>query len=179
VDAVADGLKWLEGKVEGFHVEDLAQNEAFVSTVLDASQAAIRNHQQEKLEALWNAVLNVAIGRAPDEDVQLMFVNLVDSLTPWHVRILRFFQNPALNVEYDLIKFNGGAPAQLLEMFYPDLPDLQGRKDFYELAVRDLHSSGLFSSDSLQGMTSGPGMFAKRTTELGDQFLSFITSPVR
>jgi hypothetical protein len=62
MDEVAEGLKQLEGKVEGFKIENLKENEQFVSTVLAATQAAIRTHQQEKREALRNAVLNVAVG---------------------------------------------------------------------------------------------------------------------
>jgi hypothetical protein len=57
-------------------------------------------------------------------------------------------------------------------------PELQKRRDFYNLIVRDLHARGLFSSDTVQTMTTGGGMFASRTTRLGDQFLGFIKSPV-
>lgn len=175
---VADGLKALEQRFEGFRVEDLAGNEAFVSAVLHASQAAIRNHQQEKLEALRNAVLNVAIGKAPEEDVQLMFLNLIDSLTPWHLRILRFFQDPAgfgrtkgLNPDTWMM----GGPSTLLERYYPEL---SGQRDFYDLVVSDLHARGLFTIPDLHTTMTGHGIFAKRTTGLGDAFLNFITSPV-
>jgi hypothetical protein len=55
---------------------------------MHATQAAIRNHQKEKLEALRNAVLNSAEKNALDEDIKLMFVSLIDTFTPWHLRIL-------------------------------------------------------------------------------------------
>jgi hypothetical protein len=175
--SVADRLKGLEEKVNGFRIEDLSKNEAFISTLTHASQAAIRSHQQEKLDALRNAVLNVAVGASPDENVQLMFINLVDSLTPLHLRILRFFQNPAephmQNVSPMRVHMMG-TPAQVLERAQPDL---QGHRDLYELVVRDLHARGLFSSNSLTGMVTGQGMYEKRTTDLGDQFIRFITSP--
>src|SRR5271154_2200053 len=38
--------------------EKLSENEAFVSTAIHASQIALRTHQQEKLDALRNAVIN-------------------------------------------------------------------------------------------------------------------------
>lgn len=178
MNAVAEGLKTLEEKVEGFHVEDLVNNDAFVSTILHASQAAIRNHQQEKLEALRNAVLNVAIGTAPNEDVQLIFLNLIDSLTPWHLRILRFFQAPEQHGRAKRLTPDSwmmGAPSTVVEQYFPEL---KGRRDFYDLVVSDIHARGLFSIPDLHTTMSPQGMFTKRTTALGDEFLQFVTSPV-
>lgn len=176
--SVADRLKGLEEKVKGFRIEDLSKNEAFLSTLTHASQAAIRSHQQEKLDALRNAVLNVAIGSSPDENVQLMFVNLVDSLTPLHLRILRFFQSPAEPQSQNVSPMRVhmmGSPAQVLERAHPEL---KGHQDLYELVVRDLYAGGLFSSNSLTGMVTGQGMYEKRTSNLGDEFIRFISSPV-
>jgi hypothetical protein len=61
---------------------------------MHATQVALRNHHTEKREALCNAVLNVASGNAPQDNIQLMFLDFIDTLTPWHLRILHFFQNP-------------------------------------------------------------------------------------
>lgn len=54
-------LQELEGKIAGFKFDDLAKNKQFVSATLQATQAALRTHQQEKLEALKNAVTNVRL----------------------------------------------------------------------------------------------------------------------
>jgi hypothetical protein len=72
---LAESLAALQEKVAGFSAESLAQNEAFVSAALQASRAAIQTHHSEKREALRNALLNIAIGRAPDEDQQAMFLS--------------------------------------------------------------------------------------------------------
>ena len=50
IESIGSGLKELAEKVEGFKLEELSQNETFITTVIHASQAAIRNHQKEKLE---------------------------------------------------------------------------------------------------------------------------------
>ena len=165
-------------KEKGLDVGELSKNEAFISTVLHASQAALRTHHQEKLEALKNAVVNVAVGNAPNEDIQMMFINLVDSLTPWHIKILRFFQNPVELGRTKGIRPDGmymGSPSQILEQYYPEL---RGQREFYDLVVRDLHARGLFSLDSLHTMMTANGTFTKRTTSLGDEFLDFISSPL-
>ena len=69
-------LRDLEGRVDGFRFDDLEKNEQFVSATLQATQAALKTHQVEKLEALRNAVLNVAVGSAPSEDLQFVFLSL-------------------------------------------------------------------------------------------------------
>jgi len=122
--------------------------------------------------------LNVAIGNAPDDDIQLMFVNLIDAMTPWHIRILKFFQDPEglgrqKGMTPDAIRM--GAPATLLERFYPDLG---GQREFYDLIIKELYSGGLFSLDSLHTTMTAQGMFERRTTRLGDAFFSFVTSPI-
>ena len=91
---IARRLRELEGRVDGFRFEDLGNNEQFVSAMVQATQSAIKTHTKEKLEALRNAVLNIALGNAPADDLQSIFLNLVDSFTPVHLQLLRFFQHP-------------------------------------------------------------------------------------
>jgi hypothetical protein len=70
---VAEGLRGLEKTVEGFRIEKLRDNERFISAVMNASQAAIQDHQREKRDALGNAVLNVTRGSGFAEDVEAIF----------------------------------------------------------------------------------------------------------
>src|ERR1700746_1500548 len=53
-------------KVEDFTPEALAKNDAFISAFAQATQAALKTHQPEKIDALRNAVLNVALGYEPN-----------------------------------------------------------------------------------------------------------------
>ncbi len=84
-----------EGRVDGFRFDDLGQNQQFVSAALTATQAALRTHQQEKLDALKNAVVNVALGREPEADRQQQFLALVDRFAAAHFILLQFFKDPA------------------------------------------------------------------------------------
>src|SRR5437868_3543474 len=52
---LADRIYALENE-NRLKLEDLATNEQFISTIMNATAAAVRNHQQEKIEALQNAV---------------------------------------------------------------------------------------------------------------------------
>ena len=49
---------------------DLQENEKFFTTLVHASNTAIRNHEEEKLNALRNAVLNSALPGAPSDTMQ-------------------------------------------------------------------------------------------------------------
>lgn len=175
--AVAHGLLELEEKQKCV-IDDLASNDVFIDTVLAASQAAIRNSQEEKREALKNAVLNAALPNPPDESRQQMFVGWVETLTVWHLRILRFFADPARwfqeqgkqAPQYTI----AGSLSQLLTTAYPEL---QKERGLYDQIGKDLYNRGLIGTDGFHTVMSGGGVYAKRATELGEQFLNFITEP--
>lgn len=169
-------LKQLEEKVEGFRIENLAQNEVFVSTLFSATQVAMRTHQAEKLAALRNAVINSAIRPSFDENLQLMFLNLVDRYTRWHLIILHFLDDPREYGKRNSISYPSwsmGGTASVLEFA---IPELKGRRKFYDQIVKELYSDGLLNSDTFLHTTmTDQGMFASRTTEMGKQFLEFIS----
>src|SRR5262249_18333093 len=113
LNGLARGLRQLEEKVAGFGVEKLKDDPAFVSEVVEASQAAVRTHDEEKLDALRNAVLNIAASTAPEENLQPMLIALCDTLTPWHLRVLRFLDDPPSHLRDGVP--GAGALATLLE----------------------------------------------------------------
>jgi hypothetical protein len=174
LNSLAEELERLQKEVGGFSYEEIAKNEAFISSVLQASQSALRTNQEEKLKALRNAVLNSLKPNSPDEDQQSMFMFYIDTLTPWHLRILSFFKNPREwgkknNTEYP--DWSAGGPSTVLEHTFSEL---RGKREFYDQIVKDLYSRGLMSIDQLHTTMTKNGMFANRTTELGSKFINFI-----
>jgi len=178
IESIGNGLKEIAEKVEGFKIEELSNNKTFITTVTHASQAAIRNHQKEKLEALRNAVLNAALPNAPEEDLQLMFLAYVDSHTTWHLAILKFLDNPKEWGEKHGITYpnwgGGGANAALEHAF----SDLRGKRELYDVFIRDLHSRGLINTENLHVSGTGESILTSRTSTMGKQFLNFISSPL-
>lgn len=177
MEFVALGLRELEQKQKCV-IDDLASNDVFIDTMMAASQAAIRNSQQEKREAFKNAVLNAALPNPPDESRQQMFVDLIDSLTVWHLRILRFFLNPACVFQEQgkpLPQYTiAGSLSQLLTTAYPELKD---ERSLYDQIGKDLYNRGLLGNDGFHTIMSGSSVYEKRTTELGERFLRFISEP--
>jgi hypothetical protein len=168
-------LKILEGTVEGFKIESLATNEIFISVLFQATSVAMRAHQKEKIEALTNAVANSAYNPSIDENLQLIFLNLIDRYIPWHLVLLQFLDNPLLYGENHGIKYPNwsmGGPATVVEYTFDDL---KGKRNFYDQIVKELYSNGLIDSDTFLHTTmTDQGMFSSRTTEMGKQFLRFI-----
>lgn len=177
MEDVAEAIRNLEaaGKTVA---EDLASNPAFIDTMMQASQAAVRTSQQEKRKALRNAVVNSALPDAPDETRQQIFINFVDTLTAWHLRILRLFADPrawyaSVNRQPPQWHITGSL-SQLLTDAYPEL---RNEDRLCEKMWKDLYEAGLLNSSGFKTMMSGSGPLEPRATELGNQLLKFIAEP--
>jgi hypothetical protein len=174
IESIAEGLVELHNKVDSFDIDALSENESFITTVTYATIIALRNHKEMKIKALRNAVLNSAVGNAPDDDLQLMFLNFIDAFTPWHLRILMFYNDPKAWGEKNNINYPnwtlGGASSVLEHTF----PELKGKREFYDQIVKDLHNRGLTTTSELHITTSRNGMFQSLTTNMGKDFLDFI-----
>lgn len=164
------GERLAELEQRGVDIQQLSENEEFVSAVLQASQLAVRTHRQEKREALRNALFNIAFGKAPEESVQQIFLDCIDSFSELHIQLLRFFQQPPASVNLMM-----GALSSVIEQ---GMPKLRGKEQIYGPVWNDLAARSLVSNVGLHVMMTGHGLAEKRTTPLGDAFLEFISEPV-
>lgn len=158
-------------------LEALREDDAFLDSVLHATQVALRNSASEKRKALRNAVLNVALDRGPDDALREMFIAWIDEMTVWHLRILDLFRNPPGWFEAqgrDFPEVYQGALSTVLVEAYPVLQD---RKSFYDQVWEELRSRGLVNTNSLHALMSQMGISAGRVTPLGEAFLKFIQEP--
>ena len=175
---LAEDFDALQRKINGFTVESLAANPEFVSATLKASQAALKTHRREKLDALRNAVVNVAAGKAPNEDKQAIFLNLVDQFTPLHLRFLQFQQQAGkhltayLKAHPGMLSPHGGPP--IFAVVQSHFPELTAEPRRIHSIFRDLHATGL---SGVEGAMQAPPKWERWTTHLGDEFLRFITAP--
>lgn len=160
LEDLARRLHELEGRVTGFHFDQLAENEQFLSATLQATQAATRTYQEEKLEALRNAVLNIAVSKAPAGDLQLVFLHLVDSFTPTHLQVLSHFAG----------RDRPGADRFRRERDLTDqvVCELRDRG-----MLRDTRPYAARGRDDAEALVS----YNWEVTNLGRQFLEFIKSP--
>ena len=142
------------------------------------SQIAIRNHKKEKIEALRNALFNCVKPNAPDEDKKMIFLRLIDDLTPWHLRLLGLLNGPERWMRDHSVNNPGWSLGGFSSVIEHCLPDLRGASDFYGQLIRDLQAGGLIHQGSFLNVTmSGGAMLESRTTDMGKEFISFISRP--
>jgi len=193
-------LNDLSQRVGGLTPEALAKDDAFVSAWFQATQAALRTHQKEKLDALRNAVLNAALGKDAQTNRQAQFLSLVDRFTAAHLTLLRFFRDPAGHFEsrkmavpqvpagndylaYQLVCT--AMPELIQQLRSPSENRTAASFQMIELLFDDLVSSRLISLNRLNEtwmvprFTGQPTPFPVNpvTTHLGDDFLAFIAEP--
>lgn len=159
-------------------LDSLRDNERFITTFIQASQIAARNHNSEKLSALRNAVLNSSVPPSYPESLQIHFLHLVDRFTEWHLRILKIFSDGDWLNEAKFGAFGNGRSAteRVIKYYYPDLND----KDLLiDLVFEDLQATRLIHTE-----WNGPGPMALQRaasvpsiTSMGRDFLSFIQEP--
>lgn len=163
------GEKLLSLEQSGLNLADLQSNDQFITAVMQASTAAFRTHKAEKLDALRNAVINIATGHGPEETIQHLFLSFVDEFSEMHLRMLAFANSPRPPAG-----LGAGGLDHVLEY---NIPTLRGQRALFDQLWKDLYLRGLINSESLHVMMTGSGLGQSRTTELGKAFLSFISEP--
>lgn len=160
-------------------LEQLQKDDRFVDTVMQATQVALRTSQTEKREALRNAIVNSALPHSPDESERQMFIHLIDQFTPWHLKLLDFFDDPPKWFDrHGRKQPNYGITSALSTVIEEAYPELKPRQPFYEQVCDELDASGLCKiSKSLKTMMSADGWKSSRTSERGKAFLRFIQDP--
>ncbi|HKI00093.1 MAG TPA: hypothetical protein VJ999_13380 [Candidatus Sulfotelmatobacter sp.] len=162
LEELAASINQLQEREKGFKIEELGKSEVFVSAVLQASQIALRTHEAEKLEALRNALLHIAITKPLKEDFQIFYLNLIDTFTVTHIEILRVFDKPDAH------------PQRRVE--------LSNRRIITDPFVMDLNNRGLIKDSrplAARGRESDTALVSYEwsLSDLGRGFLAFISKP--
>lgn len=169
----------LEQCVADLAPEKLSQNEIFVTVALQATQIALRNHHEEKLSALRGAVFHSALPNEVDEQLQLMFLQFVDELTPTHLAMLALFDGPVQWMQQHQIQYPGWGMGSVSAVIEHCFPALRGKREVYEQVVRDLQVRGLIHQGQFLNITmTGNGMVESRTTDIGRAFIAYVSEDV-
>jgi hypothetical protein len=169
IESRAARLQSVEERIPGL-LASLPDREEWVTAAAHAAQVVTRTHQQEKLEALRNAVVNVATGAAPEVDRQMMFLAWIDSFTPTHLLVLRI-----------AAEGEGRTHASPPSQFSTVRAELADDRGFSDAIVSDLTTRGLLADarpyaarnrESHSPLVS----LSWRVTPLGREFLRFIAA---
>lgn len=177
-------FKELEDKVDSFSIEELAKNEDFNSTILQATQIALRTNQKEKLQILRNAVLNAGLPNSPSGDLQSLFIQFIESFTVWHIQYLACLYNPEEWFKKIGKEMSELPPrytySMLLGLALPStIPVYEGDLDLIGAILSDLQTKALID----------PGIHEKQAvhkihnymspvTNIGQMLIEFVMSPL-
>lgn len=156
-----------EGRVT---YEELQNDNTFIDISIKATEIALKTHQEEKLEALRNALINSTLNN-PSIDISLkqIFLNYIDIFTIWHIKLLKLFNNPKKYEEG--FQYETTWHKTVIEHAFPEL---RGKEKFYITICKDLYLKDLITLDSLTVTMTKQGLFERRISQLGLDFLLFI-----
>jgi hypothetical protein len=156
----------------------LEEDESFISFLYQITDLALKNHQQEKLVALRNALVSAADPKRVSDDLVFQFIRYIDELSVTHLQILT-----------GLDKWAGAMrTTDKLEHVYFRLQRLAGislDRAMFRLFIQDLDTKLLirtgdiddlpeFSSKVSHLLLEGSDKRALEVTQLGKMFISFV-----
>lgn len=144
--------------------DSLGDNETFTTALLRATELASKTNGK-KVEYLANAVKYFAENET-DEDTLIIMLNCIDKYTLSHVLILKYLENPS--VYSNNKNYISGGIFTYFEDHYPKF-----NKQLRDIILKELYRDGMINIDSDATM-SRSGMEAKRTTDLGDLFITIF-----
>jgi hypothetical protein len=165
-------------KTKSVRIEDLQENEKFISVLTGATIVAIKTHNQQKKEMLKNAVVNSVTNTSINDDFAALFVRYIDELTISHISLLEKMHSSANELQ-KIEKF---------EELYESLVSTKENKDTFKFLCEDLIlrglvriSQGILNPNDLyetdgetfekEGEDNRPKV---KITELGNEFLKFV-----
>ena len=175
-DAVAEAITDLEERMdEPLDLNALAEDPDFLDTLVAATRAAQGTSREEKLRALKNAVANSLLPSAPDDDLRLRFIRIVDEMTPAHMLVLRFLDDPRgwydEHSEIQAPNIMAGGKSSIIDPAFPTF-----HKEHMTRLLGDLSRWELASANYNTVMTA-EGVWASSTSDLGKRLLAYINTP--
>lgn len=170
-------------------LQRIKNNENTISAIMYASPLAIKTTNTEKLEALRNIIINTIICKNYEEYKIQMFLSFIDSFTEWHIRLLEYFSNPknTANKYIENYKLSKSQRIHSMQPFWDIYPNMFNEKPYLAIILDDLYSKNLLMVNKkvLTQMYNLKDNFFKigypynkETTNLGDEFLKFISTPL-
>ena len=175
-ERVAEDLSELQDQID----ESLMLTDEFAYVFEKCFRGAAENYQAEKLDSFRGILVNSALGNASSESEKEYFLNLVNTLSALHIKILKFVARP------DEYLVQNGIPQEEItggfSNFFPiAIPSVN--IEVIKSAFGELYQYGFINTDKtvFTLMTSGQGLellgHGGRVTDFGHQFIDFCSSP--
>ncbi|WP_340153452.1 hypothetical protein [uncultured Marivirga sp.] len=180
MEAVVHELEKLQKEKQGFDLQNLKDNEEFVSFLIETSQIAVKNHQEEKIRRLKNSIGNY-FRYDIEYDKKFSYLRIIDELSVQHIKILMFIKNR----QSHLLNMKGFD--DLYKYFCEHSVSID--KHFFRKCFRDLENLSLISINNYFNefnITKNSGFIDQKQLELnpiillefGSEFISFINDKI-
>jgi hypothetical protein len=156
---------------DGCRVENIVQDEAFISASIQVARIVVGTHQREKLDYLRNALLNIAVGKGVGEVKQQIFLNAIEVFTPAHVKTLNLIWR-SLNPGWDQhsVPLPLRTYSRAIELL---VPEIKGQPAIVSAVLADLRNRGFTTLSSADIQFPQGGLVTNLTAE----FLNFVLNP--
>lgn len=161
-------------------IDELSSNDFYVTIAQKTTALALQAHSKQRREQFANMLANSFDGGIGiTEDKQLMFIHLLDQLTPMSLMLLKHLSEN----HYDENKYVRGnsmcrtytipGTEHFLEYLAKEAPEFEDRHYIKNLILQ-LIQNNLVTEIDFRVPASPERNQAKHTTDLGDDFLRYI-----
>ncbi len=173
----------VEEQLQKLHTDfdSLTENEFFFSCIQVATINPMRAYQDEKRQLFANTILN-SIHLDLDSDKKMLFLSLLDRYTLAGIRLLKYYSENHYHEE-DFTHHSGmvtsytiGGTEYPTTYILKSCPDFKNDENYLKSLSEQLTGDGLISKIDFNIPESPKQARRKRTTRMGDEFLSFISS---
>lgn len=155
--------------------------EELLSTILQTTDIALKNHNEVKLEALRNIFVNSFIIDL-DTNKKTTFISLIDEFNEYHIKMLHFLSQDDPWAKYR--NYNTRTRHVLLEIFELEFPVYKTNHYFLRKIITDLvknelinHNLQFYDTIPWERKLSDPIKESDTAllTKFGQEFISYIT----
>jgi hypothetical protein len=184
---LAETVNELCTKVEGLTPEKLQNNPEFISFSLQASNIALRTHNKEKLKALNSTVKNCILLQDINESKKMIFLRILDEITPLHFKIFDFLSNYPKHLEDFNNKSSGFqqnialtmSRGKIYDVWHFIHNDIPADDPLIDIVISDLKNYGFLDKNFNMSTTGSShnqfGTNKSFVTIFGKDFIRFIS----
>lgn len=169
-------------KLDSQFEEKIRESENFASIFASVSREALCDVEGDKVHLYANAMINTIKKESFSNTKIHIFLNILSTLTVAHIDLLKRLSTTVYRKDYDHIQRKvtfrqPTAKEKTIEEYFSDFD----QKQIIQILLDNLYQNGLITSNSfLNGNNiamalGGNTQLEKKTTDLGDEFLDFIS----
>lgn len=145
----------------------------FAQILLSAGQGAMSDIEEDKVALYVNAVVNSIKNENIDDTKKHIFLNMLRDFTLLHIEALKFFRQPhqqAAGFQHQVTLSQRTMYDIIVEME----PKLDSGEAILDAVLQDLKTKSMLLIDRVDNIHISFGI-NKLTTDLGDEFINFIS----